>query len=214
VGRPQRVTDEQVFTAVRAAVLEFGPGVSLDTVAAKLSVTSPALLKRFKSRTELLLSALRPREHPPWMADLERGPSDEALTVQLETIFGRILEFFLEVMPFMKALRENGLSIDEICGDRESGPLRGVRALARWLTAARAAGLIASNTIESTAFAMIGAVQARAVVAHFSKRALSERQQRQYLRDIAKMFSLVLQPRLPPMPRSRVRGRKRVHHER
>jgi len=70
MARPRRVSDEEVLSSVRRAVLEHGPSVSMDHIAAELGVTPPAIFRRFGSRNELLIAALKPDEEPSFLAAL------------------------------------------------------------------------------------------------------------------------------------------------
>jgi AcrR family transcriptional regulator len=57
LGRPQRVDDGAVFTAVRDILLEVGYGrLTLAMVAARLGVTPAAIRQRFGAKRDLLLS--------------------------------------------------------------------------------------------------------------------------------------------------------------
>ena len=57
VGRPQRVSDDEIFAAFAEVVTEHGPtGLSLNSVAKKLGLTGPALGYRFKNKQRLLLA--------------------------------------------------------------------------------------------------------------------------------------------------------------
>lgn len=67
MARPRQISDEQILTTMCSCVLSHGPQVSLDLVAKELGVTGPALLKRFGTREELMLRALRPPEVPAFL---------------------------------------------------------------------------------------------------------------------------------------------------
>lgn len=66
--RPRTVTDQAILDAARHCAMERGPAVSLDVIAERVGVTSPALLKRFGSRQDLMIAALRPSDPPAWGA--------------------------------------------------------------------------------------------------------------------------------------------------
>lgn len=173
MSRPRRVSDEEVFLAVRQAVLEQGPHVSLDVVAERLGVTAPALFRRFGCRTEILLQALRPPEQPPFLPHIEAGPDDRPIEAQIADLCVRVSTYLQGVFPCMSALRESGIPIDQVHASyAEPPPLLILRALAAWFTRARAAGLLAlsDGDEEHVALALLGAVQAPIFIRYIGKR--------------------------------------------
>ena len=194
MARPRQITDEQILSTMRASVLERGAGVSLDVVAERLGVTSPALLKRFGTRLELMLQALQPPDAPPWMADFDAGPDDRPLEVQLSEHFNRLWKFFEGVIPCVSALRESGVPHEKIFEGKRNAPVHGIRAISKWLEKARDAGLIEAQAPESVATAILGAIQTRAFTAHVAKVQYSTRSNREYLDDLVQLFTRALAP--------------------
>ena len=204
MARPRQVSDEQIQTAMRAAVLEHGPAVSLDLVAKQLSVTSPALLKRFGSRRELMIASLRPPDDQPWLNSLAQGPDDRSLVVQLEELIERTLLFMGNVMPCVAALRESGIPPSEIYAKGHTPPLlRGVKAMTTWLEGAKQRKLIGDFGLETAATALLGAISTRAFSAHLLKRPWSAREQSEYAAELSLLFSRALAP-LPRNSRSKL----------
>jgi AcrR family transcriptional regulator len=194
MARPRLITDEQILTTMRACVLERGAMVSLDVVAERLGVTSPALLKRFGNRQELMLKALLPPESPTWMAEFDRGPDERPLEEQLAEHFDRIWAFFEDVIPCVSALRESGVPHEKLFEGKRNAPVHSIRAVSRWLDKARDAGLIDTEACESVATAIIGALQTRAFTAHVAKVQYSTRSNREYLGDLVQLFTRALSP--------------------
>lgn len=194
MARPRLITDEQILTTMRACVLERGAQVSLDVVAEQLGVTSPALLKRFGNRQELMLKALLPPESPAWMAEFDRGPDERPVEQQLSEHFARMWTFFENVIPCVSALRESGVPHEKLFEGKRNAPVHSIRAIARWLEKARDAGLIDAEAPESVATAMLGALQTRAFTAHVTKLHYSTRSNREYLDDIVQLFTRALAP--------------------
>jgi AcrR family transcriptional regulator len=168
MARPRRVSDDDILHAVRRAVVEVGPHVSLDVVAERLGVTAPALFRRFRSRHDLLIAALRPDAEPPFLAHIEAGPDDRPVEVQLVDLFTRIGSVLAEMLPCVSALRESGIALGEVWRE-DPPPLRTVRALAGWLERARARRLVAVADPAATATAMLGALQAPIFLRHLAK---------------------------------------------
>ena len=195
MARPRQVTDEAILETARACVLAQGPGVSLDAVAERLGVSGPALLKRFGSRQALMIAALRPSAMPPWMDVLGEPPTAAPLCEQLHALFERILAFFAQEVPRMSALCESGIPLSAIFdADTAPPPVQGARALADWISRARDLGLVEGEDFETTASAMLGALQGRVFSRHLFKRAWWKRTEREFLSDLATLFSRALAP--------------------
>jgi AcrR family transcriptional regulator len=208
--RPRQVTDEQILEMTRRCVLELGPHVPLDTVAVRLGVTAPALLKRFKSRQALILESLRPPADLPFPKEFFRGPDPRVpLAPQLEALLGAVFDFFNEMVPRITALRESGIPHSVIFGGRAS-PWNGIRALTRWLEAAIRMGMANTETPESAATVMLGSLTARAFTAHWTKHSYSSRSNREYLKDITELFCRALS--VSDTSRRRALPRPRSHH--
>ena len=138
MGRPRQVLDEEILEAARACFIEHGASVSTETIAARLGVSGPALLKRFGSKRELLKAAFSIGHAPPWLPLVEEGPDTRELTVQLREIAQAIDTFFRKMVPAGKSLvvsvcnPEPNASPSPDCGRMPSqwGPLwRGEAAL-------------------------------------------------------------------------------------
>ncbi len=202
MARPRQISDDQIRAAMRASVLEHGPAVSLDLVAKQLSVTSPALLKRFGSRRELMLAALRPPDDTPWYQALALGPDQRPLAEQLQGLITHTSEFIAQAMPCVVALRESGIPTSEIYPKGQTPPLlRGVRAITTWLEQARELGLVGDTGLETAATALLGAISTRVMSAHLLKRAWTARQQSEYAVELSLLFSRALAP-TGPLPRT------------
>jgi AcrR family transcriptional regulator len=199
MARPRLVSDEQICHAMRQAVLAHGPAVSLDVVAQELGVTGPALLKRFGTRENLLLAALLPPPEPDWVRFVRTGPSSAPLREQLLEIFTRISAFMQEAVPCLTALRESGIPHSRAFRDR-APPLRGLESLKGWLVAARERGLVTASELDTTALAIMGALQARAFFQHVLQADVPPRSQQDYLQELADLFTRTLAP--DPAPRA------------
>jgi AcrR family transcriptional regulator len=208
MARPRQVSNEQILLATRACVLESGPQVPLDEVAERLGVTSPALLKRFGNRQNLLLQALRPPVVVPFRAELHQGP-DASLPLegQLEALFTKCHDFMEQVVPGVAVLRESGIPHHEVF-ENDEGPINFIRDIARWVQVAVQVGLAEAQAPESVATAMLGAIQTRVFTAHVTKHAYSSRSSREYLKDLAQLFTRALSVSRAPARRSVRRHRR------
>lgn len=218
-GRPRTVTNQMILDAARHCAIERGPNVALDVIAGRIGVTSPALLKRFGSRQQLMIAALRPTDPPVWVLELGLGPDDRPLEQQLAQFMGRVFDFFTREMPCMTALSESGFPIEEIFkGDETPPPFRNLWALSSWLEQAQARGLIAhdavaDNDFESVAVGILGALHSRVFLSDFMGTSYWRRSRDQYVKDLARVYARALSPKAtahevaPPTagPRSRSR---------
>lgn len=198
MARPRQVTDEQIVAATRDAVHEHGPQASLDVVAERLGVTAPALIKRFGTRQNLVLTALAPD-----FAELDAifdAPIDErSFEVQLESIIDRLSSYMAATLPRVMALRECGFS-NEALMERVKVPMpvRASNGMHLWLKAARAEGLVSGDQLETAAMAIVGAVTTRTIAAHLTKQTWSARSQRKHGLELASLFARALAPRATP----------------
>lgn len=203
MARPRRVSDEQIVTAMRTAMLAHGATVPLDVVARSLGVSTPALLKRFGSRHALVMASLGLPSEPDWYGTLRAGPDDRPLRVQLAEAVGLMGDFFAEHLPRLMALRAAGVDVAEAY--RTDGalpmPLRTVQLLKQWLERAAAKGLLETDLFDtvpadSVATALLGALQARFIFAHFAQAQVSPRSQRAFIQEVTSLFAKALG--LPP----------------
>jgi AcrR family transcriptional regulator len=211
MARPRTVTDEQILETMRRSVLELGPSVSLEVVAERLGVTSPALLKRFGSRQKLMIAALRPPEEEAWPKP--PPPDDRPLEAQLVDLFTTIWGIYADVIPCVMALRESGIE-PKHWQPRHPGPQRGAAAMERWLTAARERGLVEVEDLETAGYTMLGALHMRTIAAHLAHQSMATRHHLKHLRGLAAFFSVALAPRSatksrqsPPPPATALKAR-------
>lgn len=195
MARPRLISDEQIISVTRKCALELGAQVSLDTVAGELGVTGPALLKRFGSRQELLLRALRPPENPAFIEHWSDGPDARPLREQLTERLFETWTFFEEMVPCISVLRESGIPHDKVFDGKLKNPLRILNAISKWLELGQKEGLIDVPSPDSVATAMLGSLQTRAFTAHIAKLKYSARSNREYLSDLVELFMRALAPR-------------------
>lgn len=195
VARPRQISDEQILKTMRSSVLQHGPAVSLDLVAAQLNVTSPALIKRFGTRRALMIAALRPSDDNVFLRRVAQGPDDRPLQVQLEEVISSFSEVASDAMPCMFALRESGIPFEEVFpASAEPPQLRALRAMTRWLGQMSDRGLADGTALETAATALVGAITTRAVTSHLTRTPWSVRAQREYSRELAQLFTRALSP--------------------
>ena len=198
--RPRTVSDESILAAARSCAVERGPAVSLEVIASRVGLTSPALLKRFGTRQELMIAALRPSDPPAWLLELEKGPDNRPLAVQLPEMIDRILEFFSTEMPCLTVLAESGFPIEHIFDQSQPPPpLRSIWALAQWLARAQKRGLVADGAIqgrdfEGVAASLLGALHGRVFLSDFLGASYWRRSRDEYVSDVARIYTRALAP--------------------
>ncbi|MBL9037839.1 MAG: TetR/AcrR family transcriptional regulator [Archangium sp.] len=198
MARPRLISDAQILDATRKAVFDEGAHVSLDVIADSLGVSQPALLKRFGTRKDLMLAALRPPEVPTFTAQVDAGPDDRPLGVQLGEVFNVVCAYFEEHAPRLTALRESGIPICDIFPKNTlPTPLRTTKTLQGWLQRAQARQLVGPVDVETTAFAIMSTFIAHSHMKHMLKRAPIRGSQRAFLESITEFFTRALAPTTP-----------------
>jgi AcrR family transcriptional regulator len=192
VARPRTVSDEQILEATRAAVRRHGPSVSLDTIAGRLHVSQPALLKRFKTRNKLFIAALMPPETPPFLKRLEAGPGDEPIGQQLEEVLSEMASFFDEIAPLLSALRESGIPNHEAHPKRPH--LAALNALAGWLVRATQRGLLDVADPEAAAVAVLASVFTPAMMCHHLGKRTWKRNSSQMVPALSSLWAKAFHP--------------------
>lgn len=195
MARPQQVSDDQVIEAARRCFLEHGPSVSTDVIAAELGVSSQALFKRFGSKQELMLAAVRPPASPPWAAKLEAGPDDRPFREQLGEIIEELSTFFAEITRRMSMIRWSGVSPEELIREYDPPPpLIGIRALRNWLKRAHEKGLIRKADFEAVAVAILGALHAPGFLEDMLGRKATRHSRSTFVREVVDVFAQGLNP--------------------
>ena len=190
MARPRRISDDQILSSMRRGVLAHGSHVPLETVARDLSVTVPALLKRFGTRQALMLAALRPTGTPPWIEVARRGPDERPLETQLHEMFTQMLDYLGEVVPCLAALRESGIPREQVFD--KNGPEKAHLALRRWLERGREKGLVTATELDAIAYSVLGAIHSRAFFSHLRTQKFSARAQREFISELATFFARAL----------------------
>ena len=182
MGRPRQVLDEEILVAARACFIEHGATVSTETIAARLGVSGPALLKRFGSKRGLLKAAFSVGASPPWLPLVEGGPDTRDFREQLREVALAIDGFFREMVPAFALLREAGITPEEIRGKEETArPVQVQRAMASWFQRAQARGLVRAGDSIVMASVFLAGVQYRYFLAHVTQQSVPTEQEDPWL---------------------------------
>ena len=163
MARPQTISDQQIIESARACYLEHGPNASTDLIAGQLNVSPQALLKRFGTKNDLMIAALRPPAIAPWVPLAEAGPKfgkdADAVTDQLTLLLEQVAVYFDDLARRMAVLRWSHVDLTALfAGYSEPPPLVSIRTLAGWLERAAAAKLIRTTDFRATAMMLLSAL--------------------------------------------------------
>jgi AcrR family transcriptional regulator len=165
--RPRQFTDTELLQTARRCFLEHGPGVPTSAIAEALGVSQAALFKRFKTKQALMVEALTPADRPPWIAEVDAGPDERPVPVQLREVVERVDAFLAQMLPCIAMLRAAGLEPAELIRNREvSPPVLAHRTLSGWFRRLHEQGRACIPYPQSTAMAFLGALHARHMLGH------------------------------------------------
>jgi AcrR family transcriptional regulator len=159
MARPQTISDEEILQTTRDCIAEFGPSVSIETIAKKLGVTGPSLLWRYGSKAKLLLAALGPSGEnllAKAVADIPATPGKEGLLRVCQAICAH----FERVRPLVAALHLAPGDLGE-ADEKQRPPSATEEAeivLITWLRRASTSGALQCAYPEVMARALVGAL--------------------------------------------------------
>lgn len=165
--RPRQFSDDELLQTARRCFLEHGPGVSTGLIAEELGVSQAALFKRFKTKQALMMEALAPGDRPPWIDEVEAGPDERPVPLQLREVVERIDAYLSQMLPCIAVLRAAGLGPADVLRDREvPPPVLAHRTLTAWFGRLHAQGRARIPQPQATAMAFLGALHARHMLGH------------------------------------------------
>lgn len=170
MGRPRQVLDEDILEAARACFIEHGASVSTETIAARLGVSGPALLKRFGSKRELLKAAFGVSTTPPWLGLMAQGPDERDLRVQMREVAGAIDAFFRKMVPAFAVLREAGITPEDLRGKNGElpPPAQTYETVAGWFRRAQEQGRLRGGDSGVMGAMFLAGLQYRHFLAHIT----------------------------------------------
>ncbi|WP_257461894.1 TetR/AcrR family transcriptional regulator [Archangium lipolyticum] len=190
MGRPRQVLDEDILVAARACFIEHGASVSTETIAARLGVSGPALLKRFGSKRELLKAAFGVAKEPPWLRLLETGPDERDLMAQILEVASAIDAFFREMVPAFSVLREAGITPEEWRGENKDvpPPARTYETVAGWFRRAQEQGRLRKGDPSAMAGMFLAGLQYRYFLAHITNQPVPTEQEVPWMQNMVDIF--------------------------
>lgn len=162
MGRPLRVTDEQIIEAARTCFVEHGFGVSVNVIAEHVKVTSPLIFKRFHNKANLMKIAMlgaKPATDFPWSA-IAKPISQSSARKDIETLMIGLAEHFASAAPMLGALLKSGLNPPEVHNALmeigESG--KAFQDTCKWLAEARDRDVVSCDNPEALANIIFGSI--------------------------------------------------------
>jgi AcrR family transcriptional regulator len=167
MARPRQVSDEDILDTARACFLEHGTAVSTAHIAGEVGLSQAALFKRFQTKENLIMQALRPPEEPEWVGRIGSGPDGRPVPDQLNEIGRGMLGFLREIMPRILLLKASGIDPEVLFRAFETPPpVRAHGALTRWFEAGCRDGRLSCRDSAHTALQFMGALHVRAYFCH------------------------------------------------
>lgn len=156
--RPQQFTNEELLLTAREMFIKHGPGTSIDMIAKELGVSQSAILKRFKTKKELMMNALMPTGVPDWAVGLQGEPTDAPFQEQMEDLMIEVQKFFKKAGPIMSIMKYAGINPHEEMKDMKNAPpVIALNLLDKWLQKCNEKGLVKIQHTRSFALAVLGA---------------------------------------------------------
>jgi AcrR family transcriptional regulator len=165
LARPQTVSDEQILEAALRCFLEHGPSVATEVIAQQLNVSPQALLKRFGTKQDLMVAALKPQTLASSIPQLSTGPDERPLEIQLTELLTDVAVFFVEMARRMSVLRWSHAECRQLMHEHdEPPPLLDIRTLAGWFDRASHRGLVRQVDFHAVSMMLLSAVHGPAML--------------------------------------------------
>ena len=169
--------------------------MATDVIAEQLGVSSQALLKRFESKRDLMLAALRPPAVPPWTVLLQDGPDARSLNEQLTEIALELVDYFADITRRLSLIRWSNIPIEDLVQQYpEPPPLVGIRALSEWLQRAHVVGLIRKTDFRVAALSFLGSLHCPAFLEDLLHQHPTGHAREEYVAEVVQLFVRGLEP--------------------
>lgn len=186
MARPRTVSDEQIIEATRRLIRAGGPQVPVEAIAAEVGVSGQAVLKRFGSRSRLVLEAIRPPPMQDLLTAMQHGPDERPLSDQLTDLAGDMAGLFATQAQDFAILRWTPTDIKEslVPPVTDPPPVTAIRAVTAWLQRGRERGLVGTDIdLESAA------LQVRAILHFVVGRSPAQADDQAYISSVVDLFS-------------------------
>ena len=157
MARPVTISNERILEAARDVFLRRGVAASTAEIARKARVSEGTLFKRFATKEQLFLAAMRP-EQPEWVERMQAMVGHGDVRENLLGVAREMLEFYRRSTPRIIHIWAS------MIGDkrRRPGPdnpaVVGIRLMAQYLAAETERGRLRVANPEVTARVLLGAL--------------------------------------------------------
>ena len=134
MGRPQKVTNDQILATTRRLFSKRGSAVPLSEIASELGVSAPALIGRFGTKENLILASVGHARSEAWAKAIrDREVDDRPLAEHLREIWQQSVELIRDGLPVMAGLVHSDLRSALEEDEETSPPAFGERVIQEWL---------------------------------------------------------------------------------
>ena len=176
MARPRTVSDAEILEAARTIFLAQGGSASTSAIAEEVGLSQAALFKRFGTKRDLMLAALKPPAQPDFVTLLGEGPDpDRSTRDQVAELAESALRYFRQLVPRMVVLTSSGLGPEDVIASfEEAPPLVAQRRLAEWLEVAMEQGRVRRGDAFAVANLILAPMHMRAFSAHLLRAPLDD----------------------------------------
>jgi len=157
LARKTVITDDALLEAAREVFLEKGPTATTAEVARRAGVSEGTLFKRYPTKKELIIAAMKMRETATWQQGLPASMGKGDLNLQLADLMRELIGFFRLMAPRLALMSSCHIRQEEFFGAHsEPPPVTGIRALSRYLSAEQQLGRLGPCDVEIVARVLLG----------------------------------------------------------
>lgn len=158
MARKTVISDDVILQAAREVFLETGPTATTAEVARRAGVSEGTIFKRYATKRELIIAAMKMREVPLWQQRLAARVGVGELNLQLAEVLRELIEFFRMMAPRLALMSSCHIRKEEFFGAHsEPPPVTAIRALSRYLSAEQQGGRLGPCDVEIVARLLLGA---------------------------------------------------------
>lgn len=158
MARKSVITDDEILQAAREVFLETGPTATTAEVARRAGVSEGTIFKRYATKKDLIIAAMKMREAVPWQQGLQARVGASELNLQLADLMKELIEFFRMMAPRLALMSSCHIRKEEFFGAHsEPPPVTGIRALSRYLATEQQLGRLGPCDVEIVARVLLGA---------------------------------------------------------
>ena len=156
--RPKTVSDEEILEKAREVFIKLGYSAPVTAISKELGVSQPALFKRFGTKENLFISAMRPPKNVKWMKIAEAGPDSRNFQDQFEELLGELFAFFTLIGPMIQVVKMSNIKPANFLRDGDEPiPVKAMRVLSEWIDRCQEQGLVRKLDSRVVAVSILGA---------------------------------------------------------